>query len=215
MKLQHLKGELAMHAPLFASSRGRIVQLLRRTAQSVHELAAVLGLTGNAVRAHLVRLERDGLVQQAGSRPAFRKPEAVYEITPDAERLFAKAYAPVLANLLATLEVRLDEEDLDSHLREAGRRLAAPHLESMKNLPLKARAARTLKIVEDLGGLAAVEEREGRVYVRGFGCPLSQIVAAHPKLCVVAQVLIGELLGREVQEECQRGDRPKCCFSIE
>ena len=204
-----------MHAPLFASSRGRIVQLLRRAAQSVNELAAALGLTDNAVRAHLLRLERDGLVQQAGTRPAFRKPEAVYELTPEAERLFAKAYAPVLATLLATLEARLDENELDSHLREVGRRLAAPHLASMKKLSLKERATKTLKIVEDLGGLAAVEEREGRVYVRGFGCPLSQIVTAHPKVCLVTQALVGELLGREVQEECQRGDRPKCCFSIE
>jgi hypothetical protein len=38
------------------------------------------------------------LVQQAGVRPSFRKPESIYDITPEAERLFAKAYAPVLAN---------------------------------------------------------------------------------------------------------------------
>src|SRR5688572_21385928 len=87
-----------MHVPLLASSRGRVVRLLRRAAQSVNELAATLGLTDNAVRAHLLRLERDGLVQQAGTRPGFRKPEAVYEITADAEHLFAKAYAPGAGN---------------------------------------------------------------------------------------------------------------------
>jgi len=30
----------------------------------------------------------------------------------------------------------------------------------------------------------------------------------------MAQVLVGELLGREVREQCQRGDRPKCCFVV-
>lgn len=203
-----------MNVPLLGFSRGRIVGLLRKAAQSVNELAGVLGLTDNAVRAHLLRLERDGLVQPAGSRARFRKPEVVYEITTEAERLFAKAYAPVLATLLGTLTERLDEEELDVCLREVGKRLAAPHLATMDGLPFEGRVARTLKILEDLGGLAAVEERDGEVYVRGFGCPLSEVVSVHPKLCLVAQVLVGELLGREVQENCQRDGRPKCSFSI-
>ena len=203
-----------MHAPLLASSRDRVVRLLRRASQSVNELAAALRLTDNAVRAHLLRLERDGLVQQAGTRPGFRKPEAVYEITADAERLFAKAYDPVLATLITTLEARLDEKQLDACLRDVGKRLAAPHLASLKSLPFEKRVTKTLKILEDLGGLAAVETHDGQIRVRGFGCPLSEVVTVHPKLCFVVQVLVGELLGRQVREECQRDDRPKCCFSI-
>src|SRR5688500_5158033 len=203
-----------MNTHFLASSRGKIIQLLRSAARSVNELAGALGLTDNAVRAHLARLEADGLVQQAGRRTTFRKPEMVYDITPDAEGLFAKAYEPVLATLLTTLEARLDEEEFDAYLREVGRRLAAPHLASMVDLSPPDRAARTLKVLEKLGGLAAIEEREGRAYVRGFACPLARTVVAHPKLCRVAEVLVGELLGREVREECQRGDHPKCCFSI-
>jgi predicted ArsR family transcriptional regulator len=203
-----------MHVPLLDSSRDKVVRLLRRAAQSVNELAAAIGLTDNAVRAHLLRLQRDGLVRQAGIRPGFRKPEAVYEITTDAERLFAKAYAPVLATLIATLEAKLDARDLDAYLEEVGRRLAAPHLALMSGLSFDERAANALKILEALGGLAAVEERDGQVYVRGFGCPLAEVVSVHPKLCLVAQALVGELLGRDVREQCQRGDRPKCSFSI-
>ena len=199
----------------FASSRERIVQLLRQAQHSVNDLARALGLTDNAVRANLARLERDGLVQQAGSRASVRKPEAVYDITLQAERLFAKAYAPALATLLAVMEAGLDEKELDIQLREAGRRLAAPHLPSLARLSFPKRAQKTLEILEDLGGLADLEDRDGRLFVRGFGCPFSQVVAAHPKLCLVAQVLVGELLGRQVQEQCQRGERPKCCFAIE
>ena len=190
------------------------MQLLRRAARSVNELAGALGLTDNAIRSHLARLEADGLVQQAGLRTTFRKPEMVYDITPEAEGLFAKAYAPVLGTLLTALAARLDQEQLDAHLREVGQRLAAPHLASMAELTWPERAERTLKILENLGGLAAVEEREGQVYIRGFACPLSTVVAAHPKVCLVAQALVGELLGREVREQCQRGDRPRCCFAI-
>jgi len=204
-----------MNKGFFASSREKIVRLLRRAAQSVNDLAAALGLTDNAVRAHLTRLERDGLVQQVGSRPGFRKPESIYDLTPEAERLFSKAYAPVLVGLLRELEGRLPAGELDALLRDVGRRLAAPHVAAMAGLSLRERGERTLRVLEELGGLAEVEERDGQVQVRGFGCPLSQGVAANPKLCVVAQELVGALLGREVREQCERGDRPACCFVVD
>ncbi len=204
-----------MSTPLFASSRAKIIRLLRRTQHTVNDLARALGVTDNAVRANLARLERDGLVQQAGSRASFRKPESVYDITPEAERLFAKAYAPALATLLAVMEAGLDEKQLDAQLREAGRRLAAPHLPSLAGLPLQQRAERALQVLEELGGLAELQERDGGLYVQGFGCPFSQVVSDHPKLCLVAQVLVSELLGRDVREHCQRGERPKCCFAVE
>ena len=175
-----------MSLSFLESSRGKIVQLLRRAVQSVNQLAAALGLTDNAVRAQLARLEQDGLVQQAGTRPSSRKPETIYEITPEAERVFQKAYAPILSTSLAALESRLDPKELEAHLREVATRLAAPHLPAMAGLTLKQRAKKTLKILEDLGGLAALEERDGGIYVRGFGCPFSQVVSAHPQLCVMA-----------------------------
>jgi predicted ArsR family transcriptional regulator len=196
------------------STRGRIVRLLRKARQSVNDLASSLGLTDNAVRANLARLERDGLIEQAGSRPSFRKPESVYDITPAAEQLFAKAYAPVLATVLRVMESHLDERELDAQLREVGRQLAAPHLEALAKLQPEERGTRTLEILEQLGGLAELEQRDGGLFVRGFGCPFSQVVAQHPKLCIVAEAMVGELLGRPVTEQCERQGRPRCCFVV-
>jgi predicted ArsR family transcriptional regulator len=200
----------------FGSSRRTIVRLLRRARHTVNELARALGVTDNAVRANLERLEQEGLVRQVGTRPSFRKPESVYDLTPEAERLFSKAYAPVLAGVLAAMEAELDETALDALLAGAGRRLAAPYLPALAGLSPRERAERTLKILEDLGGVAELDERDGRLEVRGFGCPFSQVVAQHPKVCVMATALVGELLGCDVREVCQRnGDRPRCCFRTE
>src|SRR4051795_11570127 len=82
------------------STRGRIVTLLRRGPRTVNELAEALGLTDNAVRAHLATLERDELVEQAGCRPGSRKPNVVYHLTAGAGQLFPKPYGPVLRELL-------------------------------------------------------------------------------------------------------------------
>src|SRR5688572_33391803 len=94
------------------TTRGQIVGLLRKSAATVEELARSLGLTDNAIRSHLTTLERDGLVRQEGVRrgPGAGKPATVYEIHPDAEPLFSRAYAPVLAALLDELAEQLPEE---------------------------------------------------------------------------------------------------------
>ena len=86
---------------LLESTRGQILELLRTKARTVNELADALRLTDNAVRAHLLSLERDGLVSQAGKQPGFRKPHATYALTADAEQIFPKAYGALLDILLS------------------------------------------------------------------------------------------------------------------
>ncbi len=65
---------ITWNSRFFASTRGKIVTLLRRASRTVDELAQALDLTDNAVRAHLATLERDGFVQQRGERRGSGKP---------------------------------------------------------------------------------------------------------------------------------------------
>ena len=104
----------------FESTRGQLVTLLRRGGRTVEELAQVLVLTDNGVRAHLATLERDGLVQQRGSvrrSSGGGKPAYVYELTSEAENLFPKAYEPVLHRLLDVLSERMGPEESEMLLR--------------------------------------------------------------------------------------------------
>src|SRR5947209_17666339 len=103
----------------WASTRGRVILLLRQGSRTVNDLAAALGLSDNAVRTHLDRLERDGLVHPSGSRPGTRKPNVIYGLTPEAERLFPKMYGPVLRGLLDALVESLPAKKLDDIVRNA------------------------------------------------------------------------------------------------
>ena len=109
----------------FASTRGQIITLLRRSSRTVDELAQALDLTDNAVRVHLATLERDGLVQQRGVRRGSGKPASVYDLTPEADQLFPKAYGPVLQHVLEVLSERMAVDEVETLLREVGRRIAA------------------------------------------------------------------------------------------
>jgi predicted ArsR family transcriptional regulator len=201
----------------FDSTRGRVVVMLRGAELTVEELAAELELTDNAVRAHLSTLERDGLVRRKGVRRGFRKPHHTYALTPEAERLFPKAYDALLNQLITSLKGRLSPAELAGVLREVGRALAAGQGAGAKaggRASLERRAQRAVEALAGLGGAARVEREGGRLFIRGASCPLAAAVAEHPEVCRLAEALVSELTGARVREHCERGDSPRCCFEL-
>jgi len=196
----------------FASTRGQIITLLRRSSRTVDELAQALDLTDNAVRAHLATLERDGLVQQRGVRRGSGKPASVYDLTVEADQLFPKAYGPVLQQVLEVLSERMAVDEVETLLREVGRRIAAKWNVPSGDLHVRLEAA--VEVLNELGGLAELEEGDGYFCIRGYSCPLASVVPGHPEVCHLTETLLMELVGVPVQEQCTYGEVPRCCFTI-
>ena len=186
--------------------------LLRRASRTVNELAEALGLTDNAVRAHLSTLERDGLVEQSGVRPSLRKPNYAYDLTPEAEHLFPKAYGAILKQLLDVLSERVTPEVRNEMLREVARRMASGRPQASAKGDLRGRIEKAAEIIGELGGLAEVEEQEGKFFIRGCSCPLATAVPDHPEVCRFAETLLTEVSGVPFRERCERGDVPRCTF---
>jgi predicted ArsR family transcriptional regulator len=199
----------------FDSTRGRVVSLLRGKSGTVTELAEALGLTDNAVRAHLLSLERDGLVRQSGVQRGARKPHFAYELTAEAERLFPKAYDALLTQLITALKGRLPPPALEDVLREVGRSLAARHTSGGSAADLEGRLRNALEILKAIGGTPSVEREGGKLVIRSGGCPLAAAVVEHPEVCELAEALVSEVVGLPVRESCHRGESPKCRFEIE
>ncbi len=199
----------------FESTRGQIVTMLRRSNRTVEDLARALDLTDNGVRAHLSVLERDGIVRQRGSvrrSSGGGKPAYVYELTQEGEDLFPKAYETTLRQLLDILSDQLGPDESEALLRSVGRRLAEEH--STQADGSHARLETAVEVLNELGGLAELEERDGAVVIRGYSCPLAGVTPEHPEVCRMAETLIAELAGVPVHEHCDRGERPRCCFEI-
>lgn len=198
----------------FDSTRGRIVNLLRAATRTVNELAEELELTDNAVRAHLLSLERDGLVRQSGLQRGHRKPHFAYELTPEAESLFPKAYDALVNQLISVLKVRLTHRELEDVLREVGRSLAGNRISDQQDGDLANRAQGAVKALEALGGSAVLESQSDKLVIRSRSCPLAAAVSEHPEICALAAALVAEIVGTSVQERCNRQETPKCCFEI-
>ena len=199
----------------FDSTRGQIVSLLRGSTGTVSELAAKLGLTDNAVRAHLLTLERDGLVRQSGLQKGSRKPHFAYELTPEAELLFPKAYDTLLNQLITVLKARLSPKVFREALRAVGRSLATQHRSSSsRKEALESRAQKALKALEELGGAARIEKEDSKLLIRSSSCPLAAVVAEHPETCKIVEAQLSDILGAKVRERCSREESPRCCFEI-
>ena len=177
------------------------------------ELAEKLHLTDNAVRAHLVTLERDGLVHQSGERPGLRKPHLSYELTSDAEDIFPKAYAPILEELLTVLKGSIGEKKVESALRQVGRNVAQSHGSEDKS-SFKERLDLALKTIEGIGGQAHVEQTDGKTSICGVGCPLAVVTVHHAEVCGMLEELLTEIIGVPVRQNCRREPSPQCRFDL-
>ena len=197
------------------TTRGQIVAVLRRGARTVEELARAIGLTHNGIRSHLSTLERDGIVRQEGLRrsPGAGKPAVTYEVHPDAEPLFSRAYAPVLTTVLDVLVDELPTAQADGLLREVGRRLGrGAGGQASGTVAERTRAAAA--VLEALGGEVEVVDDDAGLRLRGYACPLSATVSRRPEICRSVELLVSEIVGVPVRQCCEHGARPRCCFAV-
>lgn len=193
--------------------RRNIVELLRRSSLSAQELADALGVTHNAVRAHLAALVHAGLVREGGRRPGTSRPTVMYELAPRAESALSHAYIPFVAHLLRALGARMSPAELHGLMHTVGRSLAAEQPKLRGPLPQRIEAARGL--LAELGALTEVEPVDHGFIIRGYGCLLAEAVHGRPEVCRAMESLLAELLEVRVEECCERGERPRCCFRID
>lgn len=196
------------------STRGRLIAMMRRAPQTVEDMASALQLTDNAVRAQLTTLERDGFVRQTGVRRGVGagKPAYTYALTAEAEQLFPKPYAEVLNDLLDALTSQSPALDVEGLLRDVGRRLAQGFPAGEGNN--RARLEAAIAALNQLGGLAELEESDNDIRIHGYSCPVAALIPGHPQACQLAEAFVSEVAGVPVRERCDRSGAPHCSFEL-
>ena len=197
----------------FESTRGRIVISLRNSSKTVNELAAEFGLTDNAVRAHLLSLERDRLVTQTGSAKGHRKPHFLYGLTAEAHNRFPKAYDSLLNKVLDVLRKRLRPAQYASMLEETGRDIG--QVASIDpDASIESKIEQAVSALGELGGSADIVREDSKTMIKSNHCPFASVIAEHPEACKIAEALVEEIVGVRVEEHCDRTSTPKCRFEI-
>jgi predicted ArsR family transcriptional regulator len=202
-------------SPSLPPSRQAVLELVRRGERTVNTLAARLRISDNAVRVHLVALERDGLIKRSGTvrSGAVGQPAAEYDLTPAGEQALSVAYPGALVALAEAMGAKLDARARRTLFLEAGKRLAATMV-SRDSGSLQERAGSCAAVIESLGGSAEVTTGRGHAMIEGAGCPLAAAVRGEPATCFLIEGLLEAHAGVSAEQQCSHGDRPSCRFRI-
>ena len=201
------------HERFLATTRGRVVEFLRKESMTVDELASRLELTDNAVRLHLTALERDGFVRASGVRRGGPgKPAVLYSVEARTDTELSRAYAPLLSALTDELATRMTTRELRTVFRRAGERLVAG-VAAADGTPV-ARARAAAGWLTQLGASVTVEQKEGGIVLSGEGCPISAVVGSHREGCAAVESVVAHITGATVREQCDRSERARCRFYL-
>ena len=203
-------------ASFFQSTRGRIVESLQRHGpQTVAELAAAEALTHNAIRQHLARLERDGLVVESSERRGPTKPSFVFSLTPEGRRLFPQRYSTLLNAVLEEIAHNEGRDKVKEIFHNIGRRSARKYASRFEGKNAEERVAELTAILRERGVVADYQAEGDGFVLREHTCPFRDTVSTHPEVCSVVHALMEEVLPAkaEQRQSIARGDEA-CEFAI-
>lgn len=200
----------------FQTTRGRVLESLkRRGGSTAAELATEHGLTANAVRQHLSRLEGEGLIAEGRSRRGRTKPSVVYSVTHAGERLFPQRYDVLLNAVLHELQVEGGDDRVTALFKRIGERSARKYAGRFEGKALPERVDEMAKILREQGVAADCEPVQGGYVIREHNCPFKEAAGVHPQVCTVVHTLMNEVLPAPAEQvsSIARGDAV-CEFHI-
>lgn len=183
----------------------------------VNDLAEKMGLTGEAIRQHLLHLQNDGWVERIpGKAGCSGRPAMHYSLTKDGEHLFPKAYDELSIELLDTVAGQLGEEALEKLLISLTEARVQKWEPQLRGLSLEERAEALKNFYLEEHSFMQVEQKDGELRLIERNCPFLNVAMRRPILCSVTVSSLSRLLGYRVvrEEKFQNGDG-RCVFRVQ
>jgi predicted ArsR family transcriptional regulator len=189
-----------VQAPGLSRSQQSVLERLKRVgAMTIPVLAGELSLNVETVRHHLRALESLGYVERQGTRrPRPGRPEVVYALTAQTERLFPSRQGEVLKGLAEYLNETGNSSLIEEFFERwiGSRRPAA--LARVNGLTGEARLREVAAIMAELGFMATAEVEGDSGQLHLCNCPLRDLVEATKVPCRAEIAFIRELLGERL-----------------
>lgn len=197
-----------------SGTRRRILlRLKRHGAMTLATISEAFELSPETLRSHLRDMEAEGIVERDGVRRHGRgRPEVIYRLSQEAERLFPQREGEVLGELAAFLIQSGREDLIQAFFAEQMARRRAEALRRVEGLEGRARVEEIADIMTEEGFMAEVgTSADGEPELRLCHCPIRELVKASPIPCKAEIGLVRELLGEELSRNEYIPDGQAAC----
>jgi predicted ArsR family transcriptional regulator len=165
-------------------TRRTILECVKRRGEAgADDLARAAGISLQAVRQHLLGLERDGLLVHREQRDGLGRPKHRYRLTSEGDALFPRRYADLTNELLGYVEQ--DDPALLSRLfdQRAQRRLSAAR-ERTAGADFAEKVRTIADILDEDGYLADFEPHEdGSFVITEHNCAVLSVAQRYSHAC--------------------------------
>jgi predicted ArsR family transcriptional regulator len=191
--------------------RRRIIGLIKNKGSStISELAGSMDISGEAVRQHLVQLEKEGWVTRFSENNGVGRPLWQYRLTTAGEHLFNKNYDQLTIEVFDTLTLLGEDvlKNLLSAMIEQRIRQWEPKLTGLSTIEV-------LDVLKDFykndDSFMEIEKNDNSYSLIERNCPFHNVAMKRPILCSVSVSVLTHLLGCSVKREKRLQNGDGCC----
>ncbi|WP_256360305.1 helix-turn-helix transcriptional regulator [Methylomonas koyamae] len=172
-------------------------------------------ISRNAVKQHLVGLEKAQLVAEAALNSTGGRPARSYKLTEQGRNRLPKQYGWFCQLLLAELKTELGETALRQMLARMGVNLAQSLAPQFSGKTPQAKRQALVELMQTLGYRAELETDDGQPSLKAVNCVYHDLAQQIPELCEFDRALISTLLGSAIEQTaCMAQQDCACRFRI-
>jgi DeoR family transcriptional regulator, suf operon transcriptional repressor len=199
------------------SRQEQILTLLLNAAvgMSIDEIAAKLEISRNAVKQHLVVLEKQQLVREAALNSTGGRPARSYALTEQGVNRFPKQYAWFCSLLIDELATGMDTQALEQMMWKLGVKLGKSLLPQFSDKQPAEKLEGLVQLMQSLGYHAEIDSVGTETGIKAVNCVYHDLAKKHPEICYFDQALIATLLDKTIlQTACMAKNDCACCFKL-
>jgi len=199
------------------SRQEQILTLLLNTPEgvSIDEMAFKLNISRNAVKQHLVVLEKQQLVREGALNSTGGRPARSYSLTDKGINSFPKQYAWFCNLLLNDLAAEMSAEALEKMMWNMGVKLAHSLAPQFIHKNAQQKLIALVELMQNLGYHAEIEQNGAEPSIKAINCVYHDLAQQHPELCMFDQALISTLLDSPIEQiACMAKQDCNCRFRV-
>lgn len=198
-----------------SNTRGEILGEIKKSGEiSIPELTKKLNIVTNAVRGHMVLLEKENLVAYKWVRQKRGRPLKIYKLSEDAEAHFPKKYDYLLNEIIKEITYIEGSEKLQQILTSMSKRWANEIKSKLRltGLTFDETLNRYVDYLNEQGYLASLQKNNHGYNLLNYNCIYRNTARNNREICSIVPSILQELIDAKVSVITTIFDGTPCCI---